>query len=192
MSRVGSRATAAAAAILASAIVAACGSASPGSSTPAASSGAGSSQAQQTGLSFARCMRRHGVPSFPDPGANGGGVDLGNIPGINTSAPAFTAARRDCNGLLPVKHVPTTPPTAQAFARLLHWAVCMRAHGISGLPDPKPNPPPAPGSPGTANIGTLMGDGGYWVGIPGSVNAHSGAFTRLSTACGESPGGHRG
>jgi hypothetical protein len=37
-----------------------------------------------------------------------------------------------------------------------------------------------------------MGDGGYWVGIPISVNAHSPAFMRLSTACGESPGGHRG
>jgi hypothetical protein len=37
-----------------------------------------------------------------------------------------------------------------------------------------------------------MGDGGYWVGIPISVNAHSPAFMRLSTRCGESPGGHRG
>jgi hypothetical protein len=35
-----------------------------------------------------------------------------------------------------------------------------------------------------------MGDGGYWVGIPNSINAHSSAFMRLSTACGESPGGH--
>jgi hypothetical protein len=34
-----------------------------------------------------------------------------------------------------------------------------------------------------------MGDGGYWVGIPYNDNAHSPAFTRLSTSCGESPSG---
>jgi hypothetical protein len=64
----------------------------------------------------------------------------------------------------------------------------MREHGIPGLPDPKTNPPPAPGSPGTAGIGTLMGDGDYWVGIPATVDAHSAAFARLSAACGESTG----
>ena len=32
--------------------------------------------------------------------------------------------------------------------------------------------------------------GGYWVGIPISVDAHSPAFTHLATVCGESPDGH--
>jgi hypothetical protein len=57
----------------------------------------------------------------------------------------------------------------------------MREHGISGLADPKPDPPPAAGSAATAGIGTLMGDGGYWVGIPATVDAHSPAFVRRIT-----------
>jgi hypothetical protein len=93
--------------------------------------------------------------------------------------------------LLPVKHVPSEPASPQAYARLLHWSKCMREHGIARMGDPRPDPPPAPGSPATAGIGTLMGDGGYWVGIPATVDAHSPAFGRLSTTCGESPGGHR-
>jgi hypothetical protein len=179
---------AALAALAAAAAIAACGSHSA-----SGSSGGGANpsqaQAQQDGLSFARCMRSHGVSSFPDPTPNGTGFDL-SAPGINQSSPAFTAAQRACRDLLPVKHVASQPPTAQAYARLLHWAKCLRAHGISHLTDPKPDPPPPPGSPTTAGIGTLMGDGGYWVGIPTSVDAHSPAFEHLSTVCGESPSGH--
>jgi hypothetical protein len=134
--------------------------------------------------------RGFAVPSFPDPTANGSGFSP-SAAGVNSSSPAFTAAQTACKDLQPVKHVPSQPPTARAYARLLRWAKCVREHGISALPDPKPDPPPAPGSPGTAGIGTLMGDGGYWVGIPAAVDAHSSAFIRLSTTCGESPGGHK-
>jgi hypothetical protein len=172
-------------------MVVACGSGSPNGSGAAGSSGSNPSatQARQTGLSFARCMRSHGVPNFPDP-SPGGGINLDNIPGISPSSPAFTGAQRACNSLLPVKRPPSTPPSARAFARLLRWAQCMRAHGISGLPDPKPDPPPSPGSPGATRYGTLMGDGAYWVGIPSSIDAHSPGFMRLATACGEAPNGH--
>jgi hypothetical protein len=185
--------TAALAALAAATVIAACGSNSSSSSPSSASSHSNPSQAQaqQEGLSFARCMRSHAVSSFPDPNPNGGGFNL-STPGINSASPAFKAAQTACKDLLPVKHVQSEPPSAQAYARLLHWAKCMREHGISRLPDPRPDPPPAPGSAGTAGIGTLMGDGGYWVGIPATVDAHSAAFVRLSSACGESPGGHNG
>lgn len=185
--------TAAFVALAAATVIAACGSNAPSSSRSSGSpaSNPSQAQAQQEGLSFARCMRSHGVSSFPDPTPNGGGFNF-DAPGINSSSPAFKAAQTACRNLLPVKHVPSEPPSAQAYARLVHWAKCMREHGISSLSDPKPDPPPAPGSAGTAGIGTLMGDGGYWVGIPAAVDAHSPAFTRLSTACGESPGGHKG
>lgn len=168
---------AAVAAVAVTMATAACGS-SGGPPRRASATGA------LTGVRYAECMRAHGVPSFPDPGA--GGLVL--PASINQSAPAFRTAQTACRALLPVKHVPSPPPTAQAYARLLHWARCMRAHAISGLPDPRPDPPPGPGSPGTAGIGTLMGDGGYWVAIPATVDAHSPAFMRLATACGESPG----
>jgi hypothetical protein len=179
-------------ALAAATVIAACGSHSPNSSGSlgASRSNPSQAQAQEEGLSFARCMRSHRISSFPDPTPNGGGFTLG-APGTNSSSPAFKAAQTACQHLMPVKHVVSQPPTPQAYARLLHWAKCMRQHGISGLPDPKPDPPPAPGSPGTAGIGTLMGDGGYWVGIPATVDAHSPTFVRLSTACGESPGGHK-
>jgi hypothetical protein len=194
MPRVALRPASAAAVILASTMVVACGSGSPSGSSSVGSSGSNPSQTQahQEGLSFARCMRSHGVSNFPDPTPNGGGFNLNNVAGISPSSPAFNAAQSACKNLLPVKRPPSGPPSAHAFARLLHWAGCMRAHGISGLPDPKPDPPPSPGSPGTSRYGTLMGDGGYWVGIPISINAHSPAFMHLATACGESPNGHHG
>ena len=184
--------TATLAALAAAMVIAAYGSNSPSSSGSSGNSGSNPSQAQvqQEGLSFARRMRSHGVSSFPDPTPNGGGLNV-SAPGSNSSSPAFKAARTACQDLLPVKHIQSEPPSAQAYGRLLHWAKCMREHGISGLLDPRPDPPPAPGSPGTNGIGTLMGDGGYWVGIPATVDAHSPAFVRLSTACGESPGGHK-
>jgi hypothetical protein len=184
--------TAALAALAVATVIAACGSNSPSSSGSSGSSGSNASQAQaqQEGLSFARCMRSHGVSSFPDPTPNAGGFNL-SAPGINSSSPAFKAAQTACRDLLPVKHVASGPPSAQAYARLLRWATCMRERGISSMPDPRPDPPPPPGSPGTAGIGTLMGDGGYWVGIPATVDAHSPAFVHLSTVCGESPGGHK-
>jgi hypothetical protein len=170
--------------------IAACGSHSSSRTGSVASPGAHLNQAQarQSGLSFARCMRSHGVSSFPDPTPNSSGFNL-SASGVNLSSPGFKAAQRACRDLLPVKRAVSQPPTAQAYARLLHWAKCLRAHGISGLADPKPDPIPPPGSPATAGIGTLMGDGGYWVGIPTTVDAHSPAFEHLSTVCGESPSG---
>ena len=184
MARVGPTVTAAITVILASVSVTGCGSSTP---TKRATSGQRASQAgaPQSGLSYARCMRSHGVSRFPDPTATGG-FDP-NAAGINQSSPAVKAAETACARLLPVKHVPFQEPTAAAYRRLLHWARCMRAHGISSLPDPKPNPPPSPGSAVARAFGTLMGDGGYWVGIPSNVNAHSPAFFRLSSHCGESP-----
>lgn len=55
---------------------------------------------------FAKCMRSHGVPNYPDPTRpRGGGVML-LIPGINQSAPAFIRAQQDCSGLPGAPHPP--------------------------------------------------------------------------------------
>ena len=53
-------------------------------------------------LTFAECMRSHGVPKFPDPkittGPGGGqGVDLRGS-GLNFGSPAFQAAAKACGG----------------------------------------------------------------------------------------------
>lgn len=132
-------------------------------------------------------MRAHGVPGFPDPAA-GGGINLQGS-GLNLNAPAVRAAETACRTLLPAKHPPAQQPTAHAYARLLAWAECMRRHGVARLPDPKPDPVPGPGSTATSRFGTVMGNGGYWVGIPYADNAHSPAFMRLSATCGISPRG---
>jgi hypothetical protein len=48
-------------------------------------------------LAFARCMRAHGVPNFPDP-TFGGGPKLASAAGINPQSPAFQRAARACGG----------------------------------------------------------------------------------------------
>jgi hypothetical protein len=49
-------------------------------------------------LRFSQCMRSHGVPSFPDPTANG--LNLGGS-GISPASPQFRAALRACQHALP-------------------------------------------------------------------------------------------
>jgi hypothetical protein len=175
-------------------LVAACGSnATPGATSTGGPSHAVSAESHASGLSYARCMRSHGITRFPDPRADGS-IDL-RASGLNLSAPAVRAAEAACQRLLPTKRPPDQQPTAKAYAQLLRWAKCMRRHGIAGLPDPKPDPVPAPGSASATRFGTVMGNGGYWVGIPYDDDAHSPAFMRLSTSCGISPTGrphHRG
>ena len=66
---------------------------------PAHTPASASQQAQQTarGLKFARCMRSHGVPNFPDPKYYNGGQQV-YLPGINLQSPAFQAAAKACGG----------------------------------------------------------------------------------------------
>ena len=46
-------------------------------------------------LAFARCMRAHGVPNFPDPTLSGGGP-AGLPAGVDPQSPAFRSAARVC------------------------------------------------------------------------------------------------
>lgn len=49
-------------------------------------------------LRFARCMRAHGFPGYPDPGVSNGGVIQQPLPAsINTSSPQFESAQKACN-----------------------------------------------------------------------------------------------
>jgi hypothetical protein len=163
-----------AAAIAAATAIAACGSSSPSSSGSGGQTNPSQAQAQQEVLNFARCMRSHGVSSFPDD------LDFHNDPGINPSSPAFKTAQMACQHLLPVKALPPAAPSAQTHAKLLRLANCLRAHGYPSIPDPKPNPPPTHSS----QYGTLYGEGDYWIGIPDSIDAHGAAFARTARACG--------
>jgi hypothetical protein len=57
-------------------------------------------QEQQQMLKFAQCMRSHGVPKFPDPKA-GGALTLGTKAGVDPNTPAFQAAQKTCQKLVP-------------------------------------------------------------------------------------------
>ena len=52
-------------------------------------------QQRRQALTFARCMRAHGVPSFPDPTFSGG-PQAGPPAGVDPQSPAFRSAARAC------------------------------------------------------------------------------------------------
>jgi hypothetical protein len=68
-------------------------------------------QEQQQMLKFAQCMRSHGVPKFPDPKA-GGMMTLGAKTGVDPNTPAFQAAQKTCQKLVPGGPItaPSGPP----------------------------------------------------------------------------------
>ena len=60
---------------------------------------------QRQALAFSACMRRHGIPSFPDPTFSGGHVQLSikgdSGSGLDPKSPKFQAAQKACQGNLP-------------------------------------------------------------------------------------------
>jgi hypothetical protein len=82
-------------------------------------------------LAFAQCMRKHGVPNFPDPNGSGQ-LDLN---GVTSQSPAFQTAANDCKSF----GVGGTPKpitqTPQMQVNELKMASCMRSHGVPNYPD---------------------------------------------------------
>jgi len=113
-------------------LAAACG----GSLSSTSNTGA-SGQFQQD-LAFARCMRSHRLPDFPDPNANGRGFGDQQQANQEQSNPHFGTALRACQQLLPSApslHGKVIPSQTQ----LVRFAQCMRSHGVPNYPDPSPN-----------------------------------------------------
>ena len=167
--------------LICGALVAACGS----SSKPTTNTAKGYSQT----LAFSKCMRIHGVSNFPDPSTSGGGVQLsvGGSSGVNPQAPAFQAAQKSCRHLLPNGGEPSAQASAQAKARLLRISECMRAHAITGFPDPQTGSPPS----NPAGYSAIMGINGAFLAIPSSINPQSPAFKQAAAACNFGPKGGR-
>lgn len=125
------------AAALSALLVAACGSGrqpTVPSSTP--------KSGIQAAYRFSDCMRQHGVSNFPDPTVvvNQPGhqaIGLKVTPAI-TGSPAFKSAQKDCQGILPASASPAQLAAQEHFRalHLLAFARCIRAHGVSGFPDP--------------------------------------------------------
>jgi hypothetical protein len=128
-----------------------CGS-SPSSTTSSSGAVAGASASGNTtaapgkglgraAFAFARCMRSHGLPNFPDPHVsyqNGQGSVSQGVPASDAASPQFKTAQKACQHIMPAPggsgggsqdHGP--PPQA-----LLAFARCLRAHGLPKFPDP--------------------------------------------------------
>jgi len=107
-------------------LLAACGS----SNTPHPAGSTG----QALGVKFSTCMRDHGVPSFPDPEADAGGIQI-PVSLAGNPSPAFKSAMQACKYLILADG---SPPVASASEKTaaVKLAQCMRQHGVPNYPDP--------------------------------------------------------
>jgi hypothetical protein len=91
---------------------------------------------QQNGaVAFSRCMRSHGVPAYPDP--TGSGLPPKKTPQqLGVSSSEFQSAQTACQNLLTNGGRPSQAQVAQYRGTMLIYARCLRAHGVSNMPDP--------------------------------------------------------
>jgi hypothetical protein len=124
-------------------VLAACGATRPPgvaglgatTSTTAAPSSSGATANRADAVAFAQCMRSSGVANYPDPSASGVPVKE-SIQQLGVSATRFRTAQRTCQHLLPNGGTgPDQSEIERVMALGLHFAQCMRRHGVP-LPDP--------------------------------------------------------
>jgi hypothetical protein len=140
---------------------AACGgSTSSGAGPSSAGSGHASSAFLAQALAFARCVRAHGIPNFPDPNVSGT-FSKAALQQLGVSASRLRAAENPC----PLSAGPT-PVTAQDQRDYLRGAACMRSHGVINFPDP------------------AFSEGRVSFHIPASIDTHSVRFTQARQICG--------
>jgi hypothetical protein len=140
-------------------LASACGSS--GAKVAQVGTGAGTNARphQQT---FSACVRSHGVPNFPDPGADG----RINAPGVDKGSPAFRRAFHSCQGLQRGGGHLNEQATMELQRQLLAFAKCMRAHDVHTFPDPIVHP-----------------DGRVEFGVPPSLDPNSPLFIAAGNAC---------
>jgi hypothetical protein len=80
-------------------------------------------------LNFARCMRSHGIPNWPDPTTDRNGQPVFDIPGINPDSPRVSNTADECTHLLVQS---TTGPTT---IQLCHGIG--EGGGCAGYGDPR-------------------------------------------------------
>ena len=116
-------------------------------------------------LAFARCMRAHGEPAWPDPASNGTFKTA-----VELSSPQARSAHGACMYLLPASggHISAAQLQKDA-SEALKQAECMRAHGITNFPDP-----------------VMLPNGGSYVrfGKSSGVDPSSPQFQAAQKACG--------
>jgi hypothetical protein len=137
-------------------------------------------------IAYAKCMRAHGVPNYPEPSNGNSGTTIAGT-GINMASSAFQSAKAKCYQLMP-GGVPDTHATQQQITQALESAKCMRDRGFPNFPDPVvtstlPTPPPGPPSAGSGTPGTTEYSNGILFKIPGSIDTSSPAFQAAAKVC---------
>jgi hypothetical protein len=129
-------------------------------------------------------MRANGVSNFPDP-SPGGGFAF-HASGEVVASPTFKAAQAKCQRLMPGPGGPGGPTSspqeqAQGLAQLRTVAQCMRRHGISDFPDPRPTQPPNVSLGKYSEITNYMG---VWLLFPATIDMQSPAWEHAAASCG--------
>jgi hypothetical protein len=109
--------------------------------TTAVATTGGSASAGETPLAkavaYARCMRTHGVPNWPDPVRTPHGDYGFRTTGIDPHSAAFHRAGQACNVLAPEGWSTGGQQLSIAQQQAwLSWANCIRSHGVPNFPDP--------------------------------------------------------
>ena len=121
------------------ALLSACGGSPSSTSSGGSTIAAGS--ANSKALAFARCMRSHGVPDFPDP-SSAGEFNKTTLRQLAASNSQYQTATQACAHLLPNSGGgPTQAEIRQEWNGMASFARCMRSHGAPNWPDPTPYPP---------------------------------------------------
>jgi hypothetical protein len=109
-----------------------------------ASTGSGDNpvSAHDASVTFAECMRSHGVNAFPDPDTSGSLTIDGVLNGssLDPNSASWKQAMAACQDLAPPGFTGTTVTAAQLQARLT-FAQCIRDHGVTDFPDPTADGP---------------------------------------------------
>jgi hypothetical protein len=148
--------------------VAQIGTTTTGKSASSSSGGSGKGDP----AAFSACMRKNGVPNFPDPDSKGniritGGRDKsGRAFGLDPNSAEFRRAQRACQKLQPNGGRPDPQEEARMQQQALRFSQCMRSHGVPKFPDPQ----------FAANGGTLLK-------IGKDVNPNSPQFKAAQKAC---------
>jgi hypothetical protein len=146
-------------------LAAGCGGSLPGVANVATSTINSTATAQNEALAFARCMRSHGIPGWPDPLSNGG-FDKSQLRQLGVSVSRVHALEEGpCNHLLNGAPSQSYTITLADRADYLHAAACMRSHGVSGFPDP------------------TFKSNGVQTNIPASINQDSAQFKSAAETC---------
>jgi hypothetical protein len=135
------------------------------------SGGSGTTAGDSLALELAKCMRAHGVPNFPDPGAPAGNS-------VDTSSPAAQSAGATCDRLEPNNPQPSRKPSEARIRAAFAAARCVRSHGVSGFPDPTLTPP---------SVADVIDDAGVFFVLPSGVAMDSPAVKRATHACSLGP-----